>query len=43
MPAARVPKTFSKRHDLGREAPMIVTPAALLRLIRRIRGHAAKR
>jgi hypothetical protein len=44
MPEARVPKkTFSKRHELGREAPMIITPAALMRLVRRIRGRGAKR
>ncbi len=44
MPEARVPKkTSSKRHELGREAPMIITPAALLRLIRRIRGRGTKR
>jgi hypothetical protein len=44
MPEARLPKkTFSKRRELGREAPMIITPAALLRLIRRIRGRGAKR
>jgi hypothetical protein len=44
MPEARVhKKTVSKRHELGREAPMIITPAALLRLVRRIRDRAAKR
>jgi hypothetical protein len=44
MPAARAPKkTFSKRHEPGREAPMIITPAALLRLVKRIRGRGAKR
>ncbi len=44
MPEARVPKkTSSKRHELGREAPMIITPAALLRLVRRIRGRGARR
>jgi len=44
MPEARVPKkTLSKRQERGREAPMIITPAALLRLVRRIRGRGAKR
>jgi hypothetical protein len=44
MPEARVlKKTSPKRQELGREAPMIITPAALLRLVRRIRGRGAKR
>ena len=42
MPEARVPKkTFSKRHELGREAPMIITPPAVLRLVNTIRGRGA--
>jgi hypothetical protein len=37
MPQARVAKkTVAKSNDRGREAPMIITPAALLRLVRRI-------
>ncbi len=44
MPQARDPKkTVSKRHEHGREAPMIITPAALLRLVRRILSPGAQR
>jgi hypothetical protein len=43
MSQARAPKkTVSKRHELGREAPMIITPAALLRLARRLLRREAK-
>jgi hypothetical protein len=44
MPQARVPKkTVSKRNNRGLEAPMIITPAALLRLVRTILGREAQR
>jgi hypothetical protein len=43
MPQARLPKkTISKRNERGREAPMIITPAALFRAVRSILGRGTK-
>jgi hypothetical protein len=36
---AREPRN-ANRYETGREAPMIITPAALLRLLRRIVGRS---
>jgi hypothetical protein len=36
-------KTVSEKNELGREAPMIITPAALLRLVMRILRREAQR
>jgi hypothetical protein len=44
MPQASVPKkTISKGNERGREAPMIITPAALVRLVRKILGREGQR
>jgi hypothetical protein len=36
-------KSVTKRNELGREAPMVITPSAFLRLIRRILGRGGQR
>jgi hypothetical protein len=44
MPQAHLSnKTVSKRNERGREAPMIITPMALLRLFRKILGRETQR
>jgi hypothetical protein len=44
MSRARDPmQAVTERKEIGREAPMVVTPSALLRLLRWIFGHAAQR
>jgi hypothetical protein len=44
MSQARTPrKRVTERNELGLEAPMVITPAALVRVLRRILGPEAKR